>query len=222
MVSAKDVQQLNTKIEKINTNRTKAKTQQEMLLQRLDEELENYKNQYGVNLKKDSLTQTKALISDEIKKVTSAVQEEYELKEKVVRAIDEGDYDTAYKLLGVEEEIEEEVVEESLDKGTKDLEDNFDMEDLDDSDVELDDDFDMGDFDMEGLDDSDSEEEPEEVESSKEASITSASSKKKAPEGTSSIEDAFSGMEVEEDDLPGLDDEDFGFKDELMGSKFEV
>lgn len=219
MVSAKDVQSLNTRIEKINTNRTKAKTQQEMLQQRLDEELEEYKRQYGIDLKKGSLNQTKALINEEIKKVTSAVEEEYELKEKVIKAIEIGDYETAYSLLGIKEEVVEETeeTEETKEVVPKAVEEDKKVE----VEVDLEDDFDMGDFDLSDSEEPTLEDDSEDIELGMEADI-SEPSKKQAPEGTSNIEDAFSGMEVEDDDLPGLDDEDFGFKEELLGSKFEV
>lgn len=211
MVNAKDVQSLNSRIETINTNRTKAKTQQEMLQQRLEEELDNYKSQFGVDLKKGSLAQTKVLINAEVKKVVDEVQKEYELKEKVVSAIESGDYEEAYKLLGIKQEVEEvieepieEVSEEPTEVGVKPEVENPVISDFDMESLDLDDVDEPMDLDME-----------EDIELPK-------SKKKEVPEGTSNVEDAFSGMEVEDDDLPGIDDSDFGFKDELMGSKFEI
>ena len=203
MVNAKDVQSLNSRIETINTNRTKAKTQQEMLQQRLEEELDNYKSQFGVDLKKGSLAQTKVLINAEVKKVVDEVQKEYELKEKVVSAIESGDYEEAYKLLGIKQEVEE-LVEEPIEVEVKPEVENPIISDFDMESLDLDDVDEPMDLDME-----------EDIELPK-------SKKKEVPEGTSNVEDAFSGMEVEDDDLPGIDDSDFGFKDELMGSKFEI
>ena len=194
MVNAKDVQSLNSRIETINTNRTKAKTQQEMLQQRLEEELYNYKSQFGVDLKKGSLAQTKVLINAEVKKVVDEVQKEYELKEKVVSAIESGDYEEAYKLLGIKQEVEE-LVEEPTEVEVKPEVENPVISDFDMESLDLDDVDEPMDLDME-----------EDIELPK----------------SKNVEDAFSGMEVEDDDLPGIDDSDFGFKDELMGSKFEI
>ena len=194
MVNAKDVQSLNSRIETINTNRTKAKTQQEMLQQRLEEELYNYKSQFGVDLKKGSLAQTRVLINAEVKKVVDEVQKEYELKEKVVSAIESGDYEEAYKLLGIKQEVEE-LVEEPTEVEVKPEVENPVISDFDMESLDLDDVDEPMDLDME-----------EDIELPK----------------SKNVEDAFSGMEVEDDDLPGIDDSDFGFKDELMGSKFEI
>lgn len=211
MVNAKDVQSLNSRIETINTNRTKAKTQQEMLQQRLEEELDNYKSQFGVDLKKGSLAQTKVLINAEVKKVVDEVQKEYELKEKVVSAIESGDYEEAYKLLGIKQEVEE-VVEEPIEEVSEEP-----------TEVEVKPEVEnpvISDFDMESLD-LDDVDEPMDLDMEEDIELPK-SKKKEVPEGTSNVEDAFSGMEVEDDDLPGIDDSDFGFKDELMGSKFEI
>ena len=211
MVNAKDVQSLNSRIETINTNRTKAKTQQEMLQQRLEEELDNYKSQFGVDLKKGSLAQTKVLINAEVKKVVDEVQKEYELKEKVVSAIESGDYEEAYKLLGIKQEVEE-LVEEPIEEVSEEP-----------TEVEVKPEVEnpvISDFDMESLD-LDDVDEPMDLDMEEDIELP-ISKKKEVPEGTSNVEDAFSGMEVEDDDLPGIDDSDFGFKDELMGSKFEI
>ena len=211
MVNAKDVQSLNSRIETINTNRTKAKTQQEMLQQRLEEELDNYKSQFGVDLKKGSLAQTKVLINAEVKKVVDEVQKEYELKEKVVSAIESGDYKEAYKLLGIKQEVEE-LVEEPTEEVSEEP-----------TEVEVKPEVEnpvISDFDMESLD-LDDVDEPMDLDMEEDIELPK-SKKKEVPEGTSNVEDAFSGMEVEDDDLPGIDDSDFGFKDELMGSKFEI
>lgn len=211
MVNAKDVQSLNSRIETINTNRTKAKTQQEMLQQRLEEELDNYKSQFGVDLKKGSLAQTKVLINAEVKKVVDEVQKEYELKEKVVSAIESGDYEEAYKLLGIKQEVEE-LVEEPIEEVSEEP-----------TEVEVKPEVEnpvISDFNMESLD-LDDVDEPMDLDMEEDIELPK-SKKKEVPEGTSNVEDAFSGMEVEDDDLPGIDDSDFGFKDELMGSKFEI
>lgn len=112
MVSVKEVAKLNSRIEKINVERTKAKTKQEILQKKLDEELAEYKEKYEVDLSGDTLKKTKSLIDAEVKKVTKVVEEEYNLKLSIVSAIESGDYAEANRLMGIEEEPEEVVEEE--------------------------------------------------------------------------------------------------------------
>lgn len=150
MVQAKDVESLNKRIEDLNTKRTKAETRQEVLLSKLQEEIESYKESYGVNLNGKNYTEISKKVSKEAKEVTSQVEEEYKLKLQVVQAIDDGDYEKARKLLGeeVEESVEddfdmdeevaeeagEEIAEESEESEESAEEDtNEDFDDYDDS-----------------------------------------------------------------------------------------
>lgn len=233
MVSSKDVQILNKKIEIIMQQKVKAETQQEMLKKRLSQELTEYSNQFGVSLQGKTFTSTRKLIIEETKKVTSEVEAEFALKEKVVSAIESGDINTAYALLGIEvkKEVEPEpevepeaikLVEEApveLDITSED----FSFCDLEDEDLE---EADLGDleeevkvpvkdakaiFDSFGFDeDIIEEEEAETPKSSVKPVMTSA-------------KEAFADLVVEdekEDDL-GLGDLDLGFGDMLKGTKFE-
>jgi|GEM_PF-2163378 len=121
MASVKEVEALNSKIEKINLERTKVKTQQELLQKRLEQELKEYNDSFGVNLLGDNIKVTQAKIKAEIDSVTKVVNEEYALKEKVVKAIEDGDYDYANKLMGItvdeQEEIATQVVEDIINEG---------------------------------------------------------------------------------------------------------
>lgn len=114
-ISVNEVERLNEKIEGLNTTRTKTETRKEMLTQSLEKELKEYADLYGVNLQGNKFSQTYRNIQEEAKKVSEQIKEEYELKLKVVSAIESGDIDEANKLLGIEdksEEVEEEAEEE--------------------------------------------------------------------------------------------------------------
>ena len=131
-VSVKDVQSLNKRIEKINTEKTRVETRSQMLKDQILTDIKAYKDKFGVDLYANSFAEIKKLISAEAKKVASEVSEEYELKEKVVGCIERGDIDEANKLLGIteespeeqEEQVEEEETYESL--NTDDIEEEED------------------------------------------------------------------------------------------------
>lgn len=131
-VSVKDVQSLNKRIEKINTEKTRVETRSQMLKDQILTDIKAYKDKFGVDLHANSFAEIKKLISAEAKKVASEVSEEYELKEKVVGCIERGDIDEANKLLGIteespeeqEEQVEEEETYESL--NTNDIEEEED------------------------------------------------------------------------------------------------
>lgn len=115
-VAVKDVQALNGRIEELNTKRTKVETQTEMLKGQLSSELSAYEKEFGVNLQGVTLAQTRKLITAEVTKVLNEVSAEYQLKERVVELIEQGDIEAANKLLGVETApaVEEQVVEQPV------------------------------------------------------------------------------------------------------------
>lgn len=218
MVNAKNVQSLNDRIEKINNQRVKAETQHEMLTTRLETELGSYKDQFGVDLAGKSFTETRKKINAEIKKVTSEVESEYELKEKVVSAIEAGDIEEAYKLLGLEvknEEHEEDLAEEpvaepiieedfgGLASDTTVEEPNAIKEE--DPILSVEDDF--GDFGDLVVEDS----------SSAEGEVHKATS----TIAMSSAKDAIDDLQVEDDGEDELGS-DFGFGDLMKGTKFDL
>lgn len=126
-VSVKQVEELNEKIEKLNTSRTQTETRKEILTQNLSKKLKEYKEKYGVDLEGAKFSETFKKIQAEAKKVSSSVQEEYTLKEQVVNAIESGDIAEANRLLGIEEEPEE--FEEVLESSEDDVEEENDFED---------------------------------------------------------------------------------------------
>lgn len=251
MVSVKELEKLNRRIENINKEYTKKKTQQDMLKERLSKEIAAYKKEYNVSLEGKSIAETKKKIIAEHKKLVSEVESEYSLKLQVVQAIEEGDYDEAAKLLGIEPEVEEveeneEPVEEEAGAEeatttvTEDIEvDEDDDEEIDfgiDEDDEEEESFgsdeaeveDEG-FNME-VEDEDSEvEEVSAADFMKAAGIKKPETAKKPTEVKGSApKDAFADMpDVEEDifgDMEVEDDDDevdFGFGDMLSGTKFE-
>lgn len=112
-VTVKAVERLNEKIEKLNQHRTKVQTTQELLESQLATAIEEYKKNYGIDLKGKDFKATKRLIEAECVRVSKEIEDEYSLKDQVVEAIESGDISKAETLLGVshEEEVPEEVAE---------------------------------------------------------------------------------------------------------------
>lgn len=114
------VEQLNDRIEKLNTDRTKTETRKEVLMQNLDKLLDSYAKDYGIDLRGQKFSETYKKIQAEAQEVSADIQKEYSLKEKVVSAIESGDIDEANELLGIpkeeDEEPEEEVVNEEVEE----------------------------------------------------------------------------------------------------------
>lgn len=238
MVSVKELEKLNKRIENINKEYTKKKTQQDMLKERLSKEIAAYKKEYGVSLEGKSIAETKKKIISEHKKLVSEVESEYSLKLQVVQAIEEGDYDEAAKLLGIEPEVEEVEededpveeeagAEEATTTVTEDIEvDEDDDEEIDfgideDSDEEEDDEESFGldeaeaeeeGFNMEIEDDDSEVEEVSAADFMKAAGIKKQETAKSTEVKGSAPKDAFADMpDVEEDifgDMEVEDDDD--------------
>lgn len=237
MVSVKELEKLNRRIENINKEYTKKKTQQDMLKERLSKEIAAYKKEYNVSLEGKSIAETKKNIIAEHKRLVSEVESEYSLKLQVVQAIEEGDYDEAAKLLGIEPEVEEveedeEPVEEEVEDeeatttATEDIEVNEDDDEEIDFGIDEDDEeeeeesfgSDEAEVEDEGfnmeVEDEDSEvEEVSAVDFMKAAGIKKPETAKKPTEVKGSApKDAFADMpDVEEDifgDMEVEDDDD--------------
>lgn len=231
MISAKEVQVLNSQIESIHTEKTKAETKQEMLKKQLSEEIQSYKTQFGVNLEGKTVAETMKLIEAEVKKVTSEVEKEYNLKVKVVEAINRGDFEEAYDLLGIKSEAVEDgtdvevedVLEEALGEAEVGSEDDEDTAVVSESFLEA----------VEQAAKEKAEEEVEEMDmivEDDDTEITMEEPKKPKSsakkENMSSIADVFGAMEVDDDEtnpiLGDIDDTSFGFGESLKGTKYEV
>ena len=110
-VSVTEVRNLNKRIEKINTERTKTETRVSMLKDQLSRKLKDYKENYGVDLYSEDFRKLCAMVEEETTKVRKEVAEEYEFKEKIVSLIEQGNIDEANKMLGISVEEPEEVVD---------------------------------------------------------------------------------------------------------------
>lgn len=220
-MNANEIKVLNDKIERIQVQRTKAETKREVLMSRLESEISKYEKEYGVSLKGDTLKDTIKAISVEQKKVSKGIEEEYNLKSKVVSAIESGNIEEANTLLGIETPINDFDVEDIED--TEDLDEVSPIED-DTKDVpEEEDNFGI-DEDEFSLDDDDAED--EDVFGLSEAEEES-SEKVKTPIG-SSVDDTVKELDNDDDDediysgLDNVDFDDFGFGSILNGTELDV
>lgn len=220
-MNANEIKVLNDKIERIQVQRTKAETKREVLMSRLESEISKYEKEYGVSLKGDTLKDTIKAISVEQKKVSKGIEEEYNLKSKVVSAIESGNIEEANTLLGIETPINDFAVEDIED--TEDLDEVSPVED-DTKDVpEEEDNFGI-DEDEFSLDDDDAED--EDVFGLSEAEEES-SEKVKTPIG-SSVDDTVKELDNDDDDediysgLDNVDLDDFGFGSILNGTELDV
>lgn len=220
-MNANEIKVLNDKIERIQVQRTKAETKREVLMSRLESEISKYEKEYGVSLKGDTLKDTIKAISVEQKKVSKGIEEEYNLKSKVVSAIESGNIEEANTLLGIETPINDFDVEDIED--AEDLDEVSPVED-DIKDVpEEEDNFGI-DEDEFSLDDDDAED--EDVFGLSEAEEES-SEKVKTPIG-SSVDDTVKELDNDDDDediysgLDNVDFDDFGFGSILNGTELDV
>ena len=217
MVGVEKIRSLNERIEKINKERTKAEAQLEMRKKQLEESLSAYEKKYGVKLKGAEFADTANNVKAELKKVSDAVKAEYDLKEKVVACIENGEFDEAYELLGIENP--------NVSVADASVVSDDDVVDVD-MDFGVDEDTEVVDPDL-NADDDDAEmvSDDEEYEKVDAAVFRNAVKQKKEVKGTSAVDavaDMEMDMEMEEDDIPSLDDDDFGFGDILKGTEFEV
>ena len=216
-MNVKQVKELNERIEAIQTQRTKVETKKEMLMARLTSEISKYEEIYGVKLTGKSLKDTISAIKAEQDRVSKNIQEEYELKEKVITAIESGNIEEANRLLGivVEEENQIDEVESQVDE-----EDNYIDEDEDFSDEDTSDDLDA-DVDMDfSVDD-----EEEDDFGIDDFGIEDNTSHKSVKNIGSTVDEVVKELDDEGEDFDALDDmdfDDFGFGDMLSGSKLDV
>lgn len=106
--SVQDVASLNKRIEQLNVEGTRTETRISMLTEQLATGLREYESQYGVNLSGKTLKKTAELIKKEYETILSAISEEYELKSRIVEAIQRSDIDEANRLLGIAQDAPEE------------------------------------------------------------------------------------------------------------------
>lgn len=236
-IGVREVQALNARISKLNTQRTEVATKISMYKSTLAEELKNYLDTFGVNLSGKTLGETKKLVLAEAERVNATIQEEYDLKKKVVELIEMGDIAEANHLLGIEDEPEVAEAEEEdsvQEETTVNSSDDFNVEDLDLS-AEPEDtgEEDFG-FSTDLEDQNDSEEETAEVTSEDSSddedygfgflsvADPEAASDEEEPEESSVTKgnDGFEDGDFSTDDLSvdeDFDEDDFGFGELLNG-----
>jgi len=240
-MDVKDIKSLNDRIEVIKKKKVKADMQRELLTSKLEDEIAKYKEAYGVDLSRGSFEGIMKAIDAEMKKVSASIQEEYDLKLEVVRAIESGDIATANKLLGtdVKEPVEEESVKEDVngkDSYAESTEYTISDEDDDDdfgfnyptaSSISFDGNVEVSngvDFDDE--DESDKSDELDidddydfEEDTSDEFGVIDDEDSEDNKPATIQIDDDidFDDLSLEDDDD---DEDDFGFGNMLKGTKF--
>ena len=106
-VSVKEVENLNKRIEVLNTERTKREARKGMLKEQLLKEISKYKDKYGVDLGSENLREMQEKIQKEANSIEAQVEAEYALKKKVVECLEDRDYDGAKRLLGIEDPVED-------------------------------------------------------------------------------------------------------------------
>lgn len=113
----KKVKELNARIEEIRDQRTRAETRKETLLGQLKGQIKEYEKLYGIKLSGEGYSGVEKTISGEMDRVSKEIQKEYDLKVSVVEAIDSGNIDEAFRLLGMENpnKVSEEDVEDGVD-----------------------------------------------------------------------------------------------------------
>lgn len=199
----KKVKELNARIEEIRDQRTRAETRKETLLGQLKGQIKEYEKLYGIKLSGEGYSGVEKAISGEMDRVSKEIQKEYDLKVSVVEAIDNGNIDEAFRLLGMENpnKASEEDVEEEVEGGV-----------------------DAGDL----VDDGE-EDQPTDVEYEEDVAKTSKKSGgkqikqsgsnqgKQGKQGTNSVSLNAQSAEEVFDEFNGDDDEDFG----LDGFEFD-
>ena len=107
MLSVEAVKELNSRIEKIESERTSSVAEYNLLVKQLKQGIQEYGKKYGVDLSGKSFDKVCANIKKEAEKVSSDLEEEVVLKQKVAEAIESGDIKLANKLLGVTAETKQ-------------------------------------------------------------------------------------------------------------------
>lgn len=127
-VNVSDVKKLNERIEAIQRKSDRAKSQSEIFLAKLNKEIAEYEKKYNVKLSGANIDETMRLIEEESSRVSSAIEGEYNLKLKVVDAIDRGDIAEANKLLNVNDNRFTEAADVSEDAVDYDMQSNLVLE----------------------------------------------------------------------------------------------
>lgn len=116
----KKVETLNEQIEGLNEKHRNAVVERNLLHKTLLENLKAYEEKYNITFS-GSLEDCAKQIAAEKEKIESAITQEIELSEKVITALNNGNYEEANTLLGIEVDSKEvtEVIKEASDAVAK-------------------------------------------------------------------------------------------------------
>lgn len=99
-IEASSIEKLNSKIEGLMKKRASVEAEKQVLRRSLYEMLGQYKESYGVDLASEDLSQVEKAIGSEYEKVSSSLEKEYAIANKVVTLIEEGKVEEARRVLG--------------------------------------------------------------------------------------------------------------------------
>jgi hypothetical protein len=130
-VTVEQVKKLNADIEAKNREGSAAKARAQVLMEQLGSALANYESIYGVSLTGSTRKQTLKNIEMEVESVSNAVQAEYTASRKIIEAIERGDIDAAYALLGITPESEDDDVDATAEDDIVESDEDFDIDGVD-------------------------------------------------------------------------------------------
>jgi hypothetical protein len=112
----KKIDELNSKIAKLNQERNKAVATKEVWQERLGTSVSDYKEKFGVDLTKngESLNAVEPLISSEYTRVLNETQKDFDKQSKLVSLVESGNVEGAWELLGGNPNAKVEAVEEPV------------------------------------------------------------------------------------------------------------
>ena len=192
----KKVKELNARIEEIRDQRTRAETRKETLLGQLKGQIKEYEKLYGIKLSGEGYSGVEKAISGEMDRVSKEIQKEYNLKVSVVKAIDSGNIDEAFRLLGMENPNK---------ASDEDVEDGVDGESDGDG-VEL-----VADDEEDQPTDAEYEEDVAKMGKKSGGKQSGRQGKQSGKQGTNSVSLNAQSAEEVFDEFNGDDDEGFGF-----------
>lgn len=110
-IKAQELKELQAKIQKINTERTRQEGKRDSVVRNLKEKVLEYMETYGVSMPINSIEDVKIFAENESKKVNSEQKKELAQKKKLVELYDNRNVQGMRELLGLEPEVVDFVIE---------------------------------------------------------------------------------------------------------------
>lgn len=110
-IKAQELKELQAKIQKINTERTRQEGKRDSVVRNLKEKVLEYMETYGVSMPINSIEDVKIFAENESKKVNTEQKKELEQKKKLVELYDNRNVQGMRELLGLEPEVVDFVIE---------------------------------------------------------------------------------------------------------------